>query len=510
MIHILKMTVTFLLLASTGLYAQKSTKNPVAKPVPLLPDSMVFGCFNPDDSIGSRVFNVLDAYEKFGHFGDAEDASKNVAFLNEFVSLFDESATLPDDLSDSIIKLPAISIAQYKVLGKQKGHQAYILVIERKDVTVARKKDESGNYYARVKIFKLFNSKAIIGAHQKHGAIYSVGLRINKNANEVKITDIVFTPEDEFFNFKLGNYARHIYSAILVSNKLNSLVIQVPQTNERKTIPSKSNFFIHAGYQQTAFLEPEAMRNNLNTNYAFSGTEQGRSIGIKFQKAMGIKERFGWFIGVEYELNDYDFVHTDARFLYTLDQNGNPLVDREGTPYDKKHVDVASYQETGTLSYLKPEIGMFLNMGGKVLNFQLLGSVGNAFKLSSTYQAQSTVSYLGEIIGKGDPISEDALGFYTDLQTNFGGDHKEVQNFLFYKAGAGLDIIMGKHFGLSLLFEYKGSFNDAITKNTSELMFLDPDTGAGFISQFNTLSDSRLYNALSFQAGIKFYLNRRL
>ncbi len=509
--YLLTYSWMLLLLVSTGLYAQKTTQKttkPNAKAVPVTPDSVMFSLFNPEDSLGRNVFRVLDAYEHFGHFGAVEDGLKNATFLNEFIALFDSNATIQDDFG-STINPQALPIAQYRSLAKQKGFQAYVLIIERSDTTIAREKDKSGNYYAQVRFFKLFNNKAIMGATQKHGAIYTVGLRLNKDGSKVKITHVTLAPGDEFFNFNLGKYGRHIYSSILVSSNLRTLVQEVPPPYQPKPTPTKSNFFVHAGYQITSFLQPEAMRNNLNANYNFSGTEQGRSIGFKYQKAYAPKDRFGLFFGVEYEENMYDFTHADASFVYTQDQNGNPLVDLEGTTYDKKYVDVASYAESGTLKYVKPEVGAFLNLGGKVFNFQLLGSVGNAFKLSSTYEAQSTVSYKGQIEGQGAPISEDALGFYTDLKTDFGGDHTEVQNFMFYKAGAGLDIILGKHFGLSFLFEYKSSFTYAMRKNTSELMFLDPDTGAGYISQFNTVNDSRLYNALSLQAGFKFYLNEK-
>jgi len=488
------------LLFSLTMVAQSPKDEKVTK-------SVKFSLFEPEDSIGTLVFRTLDNFEHFGHFGEIESGLKNGNFITKYMALFEPYAMMLDDLSDTIVKKEQVNKSQYEKLARKSGYQPYILFIEKSDSTVAVKQDSASFYTTRIRFFKLFKDKAIIGDTCLHGAIYSVGLKIYEDTALVKITDVRLEENGDHHRFYLGNYGRHIYSPILVSNKLESLIVPFPPRYKPTSQPSKSNIFLHVGYISTNYMQPEAMRNNLNAAYAFSGNESGRSAGIKYQKTYGRRGIFGLFFGVEYEENTYDFTHTNASFIYTEDQDGNQLIDLEGWEYDKKYVDVASYQEEGNITYVKPEVGLLFNLGGKVVNFQILGSVGNAFLMTKTYQANSIVSYQGEIDAIGVPISNEALGFYTDLEKTFEGDLSQAQNYMFYKAGAGIDFIISQRIGLSLLVEYRESFTYAFRKHNTDLMFLNPDTEAGYSSQLNTLSDSRLYNGLSLQAGIKIYLN---
>lgn len=490
--------VLIAILLSTGLFAQSSANQPA---------EIKFNLFQPEDSLGFIVLKTLDKFERFGHFGAMENGRKDARFIQNYMNLFEPGAMMPDDLTDTVIQEALVSKANYEQLAKNHGFFTYVLFIEKQDTTRAVKRDNLPDYYTTLRFFKLFKDKAIMGDTCQHGAIYEVDLRIQADTALVTIENIRLAKNGDHRFFYLGNYGRHIYSPILIASRLESLVVPIPPPYKPTSQPTKSNLFIHAGYVQTSFLQPEALRNNLNTNYAFSGSEWGRSIGLKYQKAFSPKDIFGIFAGLEYEENFYDFKHTDASFVYTEDEFGDALIDLEGSLYDRKYTEMASYDEKGTLTYLKPEVGLFFNLVGKRLNLQLIGSVGNAFLMTHTYEANAMVSYEGEIEDLGVRINQEELGFYSDLEKSFQGNLTEAQSYMFYKAGAGLDILLGQRIGISFLFEYRRSFTYALRKESTQLMFLDPDTGSGFESQFNTLSDSRLYNALSLQMGIKIYLN---
>lgn len=480
----------------------------VAQPGSLKADSskIFVDLFNPEDTLGETIFNALDEFEKFGHFGSVEDGFKSKKYVKGFFNLFELDAKLVDDLTDTILG-SQVTLSEYRDLVNKKNYNHYALFLER-DSAIATKIVGSNYYELSLRMFKLFSDKAIIGDKYKHGAIYKVSLKFRLDTSVVKFTDVTLEEGKEYQDFILGNYGRHIYSTLLMSNNVESLAKPVPPPYVPTSQPTRSNFFIRAAMQYTDIFSPEAFAGNLDPAYSYSGTEDGRSFGFFYQKAFAKKDIFGLTLGVEYEQNSYQFRHDNAYFVYDSDENGDPLMDLEGTPYNYKHVFLQSHLEDGTLNFVKPEIGLFFNLGQGWFNVQLLGSVGNAFLLESRYDARTTVSYEGEMDGVGT-IQEPALGFYNNLEVTSSGTHNEVQSFMFYKGGLGLDFIIEERIGISLLAEYKSSFTYMIRKNSAGKPFLDPDTGAGFGSQFDYLNESRNYQGFSVQAGIKIYLNEK-
>ena len=471
-------------------------------------NDLKFDIFNPEDSLGNKLFSVLVEYERLGHFGSVESHAVEKKYVENYVKLFDSNAKIPEDMSDTNGVKPKISIADYAKMAYRYGYLPYILFIERREVSGV-KLDSSEYYYATINLFKLFDERAIIGEKYKHAANFSVGLRFDKKGKDIKIVDVNLLEDGEHFDFILGNYGRHIYSPILVSNNFTSLVKAIPPPYVPTSKPTLSNFFIRAGIQYTDIFYPEAFQNNLDPNYSYSGTESGLSGGFFYQKAFPKKDLFGLLVGVEFEQNTYENKHENAYFVYDSDKNGEPLKDLEGGEYDLKHVYLNSYKESGTLNYLKPEIGLFFNLIRSGVNIQILGSVGNAFLMNADYSSTSNLSYEGEIIGQGNPIQEDALGFYKEKMVESTGEFTQVQSYMFYKGGIGIDFIIANRIGISFLGEYKGSMTYMIRKNSGEQAFLDPDGGAGFGSQLNMLSDSRNYSGFAVHAGIKIFLNEK-
>ena len=473
----------------------------------VIPD-ITFDIYDPEDTLGNRIFQKLVEYERFGHFGSTESGQVEKKYIENFRTLFDDGVMLPEDMTDTNQVNAKISVDAYTQLAFKKGFFPYVLFIQREDVG-GYKLDTSEFYYTTVHLFKLFEDRALIGEKCTHGVELFVGLRFNRTGDSIMITEVTVPESGNHTQFILGKYGRHIYSPILVSNNIKTLIQEVPPPYVPTAQPTRSNIFLRVGMQYTDIFQPEALQGNLDPTYTFSGSEEGRSAGFFYQKAFAKKDVFGLTIGAEVEQNMYSFIHENGYFVYDSDENGDPLTDLEGSQYDNKHVYLHSHEEDGTLTYFKPEVGMFLNLGQGWFNVQLLGSVGNAFLMESTYNANTIVSYEGEIEGIGK-IQEPALGFYENLEVNTSGSHSELQSFMFYKGGLGIDFIIEERIGISLLAEYKGSFTYIIRKNSAtHKPFLDPDTGAGFSSQLDHLNESREYQGFSVQAGIKIYLNEK-
>ena len=468
---------------------------------------ITFDLYDPEDTLGNKIFEKLVAYERYGHFGSTESGSIEKKYIERFKALFDDGMMLPQDLTDTNQVNAKVSLETYTQMAFRKGYFPYVLFIQKEDVG-GFQIDSSGFYYTTVHLFKLFEDRAIIGQKCTHGAELLVGLRFDRTGDSIMITEVTMPDGGNYTQFILGKYGRHIYSPILVSNDVKTLVQELPPPYVPTSQPTRSNFFLRIGMQYTDIFQPEAAPGNLNPDYRYSGSEEGRSVGFSYQKAFAKKDIFGLTVGVEVEQNTYQFTHENGTFVYDSDENGDPLLDLEGTPYDYKHVYLQSHEETGTLNYVKPEIGLFFNLGQGWFNVQLLGTVGNAFLMESSYDATSMVSYEGEIEGIGT-IQEPALGFYDEIEVNTTGSFSEVQSFMFYKGGLCIDFIIEERVGISLMAEYKNSFTYMIRKNAAGKPFLDPDTGAGFGSQLDHLNESRNYQGFALQAGIKIYLNEK-
>jgi hypothetical protein len=390
------------------------------------------------------------------------------------------------------------------------NYQPYTLISERNTFT-AKRQDTTEEYIGYARVFKVFSDTARLYKQYEKGVMYEFEIRINTDSLTGVISNITLIDNKIYTNYLISGFGYQGNSRMLVSNNLNKLVSYKEPPKPKISKWTKSGFVLHGGYLFTNYLSPERFSNNLNQSTGFSGNEYGYVAGLQYQKVYGDNGLFGILFGVEMEINYYDFNYNALRFEYFTDCDGNPLVDLEGGAYDKKEVLVNNYQETGEMTYIRPEIGLFLNLQlGRASNFQLFGTVGNAFILESNYDATATVSYTGFDQDFPDvPVTEPNLGFYQDLEVPFSGEHQNLQNFFFYRFGATLDFKLANWLAFSILAEYRGSMTYAMRFREFNCAFLDPADQRTFVSKFDYLNTSRYYNAIGVQAGFKIMIKEK-
>jgi hypothetical protein len=466
--------------------------------------------FNPEDTLGQIVWNLANDYERFGHFGKIEERSARKEYIKQFKTLFAPNTMLPNDLEGFEQLVQQLSIEKYVEKAATKGYQEYTLISERGTFTASRQ-DSAEDYIGYARVFKVFSDTARLDKEYERGVMYEFEIRINTDSLSGQISNITLLDNKIYSNFMMAGFGYQGNSRMLVSNNLNKLVKY--KEPEKPKVPkwTKSGFFLHGGYLFTNYLSPESFRNNLNQSTSFTGEEYGYVAGLQYQKVYGDQGVFGILFGVEMEINYYDFNHNALKFDYFTDCDGNALVDLEGGPYDKREVNVSSYQESGEITYIRPEIGLFLNLGlGRAANLQLFGTVGNAFVFESKYDATVLVSYTGYQNGIENPIQDQPnLGFYKDLEVPFSGEHQSLQNFMFYRLGATLDFRLANWLAFSVLAEYRGAMTYAMRFREFNCAFLDPADERTFVTQFDQLSSSRLYNAVGIQAGFKIFIKEK-
>ncbi len=298
---------------------------------------LTFDIYDPEDTLGNRIFQKLVEYERFGHFGSTETGLLEKKYIESFRALFDEGVMLPEDMTDTNQVNAKITVQAYTDLAYKNGFFPYVLFIQREDIG-GYKLDTSEFFYTTVHLFKLFEERAIIGEKCVHGAELLVGLRFDRTGDSIMITEVSVPEGGNHTRFLLGKYGRHIYSPILVTNNVKSLVQEIPPPYTPTSQPTRSNLFMRVGMQYTDIFQPQAYPGNLDPAYSFSGSEEGRSAGFFYQKAFARKDIFGLTVGAEVEQNTYSLRHENGYFQYDSDEKGDPLTDLEGSVYDRKHV----------------------------------------------------------------------------------------------------------------------------------------------------------------------------
>lgn len=467
--------------------------------------------FNPEDTIGQIVWNLANDYETYGHFGMIDQGSVKQQYIEEFKKLFAPNTMLPNDLEGFEQLVQKVGIDQYAEKANSKGYQAYTLISERGTFTATRQ-DSAEDYIGYARFFKVFSDTARLDKEYERGVMYEFEIRINADSLTGQISNITLIDNKIYSNFMMSGFGYQGNSRMLVSNNLNKLVSYKEPEKPKVAKWTKSGFFLHGGYLFTNYLSPERFRNNVNQSTSFTGEEYGYVAGLQFQKVYGEKGVFGILFGLEMEINYYDFTHNALRFDYFTDCDGNPLVDLEGGPYDKREASVSSYEESAEITYLRPEIGLFLNLGlGRAANLQMFGTVGNAFLFDNTYDALATVSYSGikNDVSENPITDRPELGFYKDLEVPFTGEQQALQNFMFYRLGATLDFKLANWLAFSILAEYRGSMTYALRFREFNCAFLDPADERTFVTQMDQLSASRYYDAIGIQAGFKIFIKEK-
>ncbi len=464
--------------------------------------------FNPEDTTGQLIWNLVNRYETYSHFAREDEMRGNKSYAEGLLSLFNQQAMVPYDLGTAEQLLQKVSIADYAAAGLSKGGQKFFLVIEKK-IFEATRTSEKEDYIGYVRLFKIFSDTARINKEYDLGMMLELEIRLWGDSLRAEISNITLVDNKIYERYMLSGFGYHGNSDLLISNNLNNLIIYKAPPKSKVPKQTKSGFLLHGGYLFTNYLYPEAINGNQNPNTSFSGTEYGYVAGLQYQKVYGEKGFFGILFGVEYEMNAYDFEYNNIQLSYTLDCDGNPLKDLEGNPYDRRLVDVSNSVEQGEITFIRPEVGLFFNLGlGKGANVQLFGLVGNAFIASKSYNAMATVSYTGFANGL-ELGNRPELGFYEDLEVTFNGDLANLQSFMFYRLGASLDINLSQWLAFSILGEYRGSMTYALRFSEFNCAFLDPADPRTFVSKFDYANASRHYKAFGIQAGFKIYIKEK-
>jgi hypothetical protein len=466
--------------------------------------------FNPEDTTGQMVWELVNRYEIYSHFAKENEMRGNKSYAEGLKSLFNEQAMVPNDLNPTSLEqlLQQVSIKDYASSGLAKGGQKFFLVTEKKLFEASRSTD-SEDYIGYVRVFKIFSDTARLKKEYDLGVMYEMEIRLWGDSLQAEISNITLVDNKIYEHYMLSGFGYHGNSDLLITNNISSLLTYKEPPKPKVPKQTKSGFFLHGGYLFTNYLYPENITGNQNPNTSYSGTEYGYVAGLQYQKVYGEKGFFGILFGVEYEIDYYDFEYNNIRLNYTLDCDGNTLKDLEGNLYESKQVDVSSYAEKGEISLIRPEVGLFFNLGlGKGANLQLFGLVGNAFISSKSYDATATVSYTGYANGL-ELTDRPELGFYNDLQVDFSNDLANLQGFMFYRLGASLDLNLSKWLAFSILGEYRGSMTYALRFREFNCAFLDPNDPRTFVSKFDYTNVSRFYDAFGIQAGFKIYIKEK-
>lgn len=471
-------------------------------------DSVVCDPYNPEDTVGEVVWNLLNDYDRFGHFGYATERKAKKEYVEAFKNLFVPLTMVPNDLEGVEQIIQTKNIHEFINVGARKGYVPYTLIAEKTEFKGAKGEDDTV-FTGYVRLFKLFSDTARIGKEYELGVYYELEIQLNTSSLRAWISNITLIDQQLYTNFLLNAFGYQGNSQIMLSYNLNKLIGYKEPPKPKVAVLTKSNYHVHAGYVATDYMGAESFAFNENPNATFGSSQYGFVGGLHYQKAYGTNGFFGILFGFEVEQNTYSLTHRNITMSYTRDCDGNLLTDLEGGEYDQKRGEIALVEESGQMTLLRPEVGLFINVPFTTkFNIQFYGALGNAFKLNSTYSANATVSYSGT---KDDYIVEDepALGFYTNKVVLYSGTHNNVQNFMFYRMGASFDMNVMPWLAFSLQVEYRSSLTYAMRFRNYPCLYQDPDDLRSFVSQFDALKTSRSYNAVGFQAGFKIFLKEK-
>ena len=471
-------------------------------------DSVVCNPYNPEDTVGEVIWNLLNEYNRFGHFSNTLERTTKTAYKQWMQQMFVPLTMLPNDLLGSEQFSDIVSIDDYIVLGEKRGYVPYTLIAGKvKFCGVKSPKDTV--YTGYVRLFKLFSDTVRLDKEYELGVFYELEIQLNTETLRAWISNVTFLDQRLYTNFLLTSFGYQGNSEILLTNNLDQLVGYKPPPKPKVAVLTKSNYNLRAGYVSSGYLKAENFLMNENPEAFNSSVQSGILGGFQFQKAYGTKGFFGILFGLEYEKQTYEIAHRNISLRYTRDCDGNVLTDLEGGTYERKRADISVIDESGQMTYIRPEVGLFINIPFKPnVTIQVFSALGNAFRLSSTYQAQAIVSYSGT---KEDYVieNEPALGFYTDQVVNYSGRHQNAQNFMFYRLGLAFDFQLAPWSALSLQVEYRNALTYALRFRNYPCIYLDPDDMRSFVSQLDALNSSRSYNAVALNLGIKIFLKEK-
>jgi len=505
--------------------------------LPPMADSIVFNPFYAEDSLSEAFSILLNHYFKYGKFEKPYDAFSGKQGRVFFQELFTPNAMVVNDLGKINGFMTQLPIAQYVNQASTKRPPNYEFFVEKGLMVVAYADTVARNYVAEYPVFKLFADKAVYRNPYELGAIYTIKVRINLDSFDIKIEDVVIKEGHLFQNFSLGGFGFQGDSPLLLTNNLNGLVRSAEEAidpniyqkkdtkmarisdnskpkkkpkSERVSTITKSNINFKAGLLYPDMFKPNMIPQNTNDDATIRTSQGGESIGIAYQKTVGKKDGFGWFIGVNYNRLDFKSTYENLGMIYTQDPIGSPLFDLEGNAYAFRHVQVPTFTDVGYLSYVTPEFGLLFNIHlGAGAHFQISGSISHNTMIENTSITTGVVSYQGQMTGDSPLISQDNLGFYTNREVEWNRPFDEFQNFMAYHAGLSLNIMMGERMSIFAEGRYNSSMTYAIRQaNNKDLPFFDLGERS-WKSPMNFLPESRNFKTFSLSIGLRFYLNEK-
>lgn len=465
--------------------------------------------YNPEDTLGEVVWNLLNDYDRFGHFNNYGQTTGSTMFAERFTGLFLSNSMLVNDLGGTVDTVTPVSIMKYVELGMKNAYYSYLMVAEKKPFTAKKVADDTA-FIGYVKVFKVYSDTARFDKIYELGAIYELEITLNADSLWAHISNISLVNKSVFTNFMLNNYGYQNNSQVLLTNNLSRVVGYKAPEPPKVPVASKSNLFFYGGLLAPNYLQPEAIAHNISLNSNYSGSQSGYFGGLQWQKAYGKKGRYGLIIGAEFEHNSFSFRQENLVLEYFANCDGSVLTDFEGQSYNKRVAEIPLHEESGELQFIRPHLGLFFNFPlNTKINLQLLGTFGTSMVFASNYQASSAVSYTGQK-DNFEINDRPELGFYSNRSMEFSGELNALQNFMSYSAGFSFDFNLGKRVALSLGGSYRSSATYALGFKPSDCLYLSPDEPSTFTSQLNALNQSRKYDAFAAQIGFKIYLNEKV
>ena len=473
--------------------------------------------FNHQSKLGQSIYVFFLDFERTGHFADGPGEYTSTKLTNKYIALFAEHAKVPNDINmkDTAVGKP-ISVNEYARHAKKHGYFHYRLILEKKIINATLV--DSGRYKGTYRFFKLYSEKAVLGEAYQHGASFEMVFEFNVDGSDIRISGITQVAGGEYRKFRLGNFGYTSDFNLMASNNLKTLIKEPTALQIESLKPPKDSadyraqpaLVLFGGYVLPDYLTPSVYKENLNDNAPNSSKQTGYSIGARLELPLGKKGNLNLFFGLEYEKNKYEVKYNDLAFIYKTDVLGKPLEDLEGNPYDEKWVDVSKYFESGSLAFIKPEIGLVYKIKlGKKIRLNLLGGVGYSYLTKSDFKLDATVSYRGKIYGLGNPISSEELGFYTDYLKNNFGEITNATSFYYYKYGGSLDFRLSKHSFLSFGFEMRTGLSSVLSAGEEFYPFLDPAINDTFLSNYTNVPESRTYQSMMFNMSLKFEIRKK-
>lgn len=491
---------------------KKTTTAPAPVPEVVLPETIVFDPYNPEDSLGIYFLKMVIDFEKFGHLAKQENQAISQDLLKKYIALFNANATLPNELGKNK-SFEDNTLAQFQNAATGLEYQPYLLFVQ-KGVLTANLQEGTNEYVGKFDFFKLYADKASFMANYESGVFYTLTYRYKVEGYVVQIDKVEVQENGVKNNFALGGFGYMGTSAVLICNNLNALVKPLvvdlgPQPRKKEKVLNKSNITLQAGVFVPMFLQTELIASNLNFQSSRSDASNGQTAGIQLQKVFGKKGMFGMSLGVAYQQLKFNNTYNDQTFVYTSGPDNSELEDLEGNIYDVRFVQISSFEDNGSLTYIRPEFGLLLNFPlSKSVWLQLNGAFGQQFMQSNTYNTNTIVSYQGQINGQGGPISQDELGFYTNYKKEATGNLSTAQSFTDMRFGASLDVMLGQRVALMFQANYHQSLTYAFREQKFGFPFFDPAVDSDFQSKMNYLDASRNFKAVSFQFGVRFYFKQ--